>query len=59
MTQISQNEARVFYAIAQLFEEGNTSITRYQVAKKVDSLDQWTVYRILRNYHKKGKLSCQ
>jgi Fe2+ or Zn2+ uptake regulation protein len=54
MITLSQNEGKVFHAIAKLFEEGNTSITRYQVAQKVDSLDTWTVYRILKQFHKKG-----
>lgn len=50
------NMEKVFYAIAQLINDGDTHITRYKIAKNVPDLDRSTVYRLLDRYTKLKEL---
>lgn len=49
MNKTKSNKEKVFYAIAQLLNEGSKNITRYQVAK-VSGVEISGVYSILKKH---------
>lgn len=52
MNESKSNQEKVFYAIAQLIQNGDKNITRYKVANMVPSVSRSTVYNIINAYAK-------